>query len=133
MVDAAHDAVFRGGSGSGSAPFARRTGNSSDYGVANTVLCVKLFGVASGVELFLVPCVVLAAILFRSRERATMALVLSLPFAAYLGLDGNLGPPVKIFSAEEYSSIVAMHAVSVAALTIVIGLLFASMLYERKL
>lgn len=102
-------------------------------GVANTVLCVKLFGVASAVELFLLPCVLLGVILFRPRERATMALVLSLPFAAYLGLDGNFGSPVKSFSDGEYSSIVAIHAVSVAALMAVIGLLFASMLYERKL
>ena len=28
-------------------------------GVANTVLCVKLFGIASAVELFLLPCVLL--------------------------------------------------------------------------
>jgi len=101
-------------------------------GVANTVLCVKLFGVASAVELFLIPCALLAAILFRSGERATMALVLLLPFAAYLGIDQNVGPSVTTFSADEYSTIVVMHAVSVAALTALIGLQFASMLYKRK-
>ncbi len=43
-------------------------------GVANTVLCVKLFGVASAVELFLFPRILLGAILFRPTERTIMAL-----------------------------------------------------------
>jgi hypothetical protein len=42
-------------------------------GVANTVLCVKLFGVASAVELFLFSCILLAAILFRPAERVIAA------------------------------------------------------------
>ena len=101
-------------------------------GVANTVLCVKLFGVASAVELFLLPCVLLGAILFRPRERATMVLVLTVPFGAYLGLDWNLGPPTQIFGSSEYNSIIFVHAVSVAALTALVGLLFATILSERK-
>ena len=51
-------------------------------GVANTVRCVKLFGIASAVELFLVPCVLLGAILFRPRERAIIMPMLSLQIAA---------------------------------------------------
>jgi len=101
-------------------------------GIANTVLCVKLFGVASGVELFLLPCVLLSVILFRPHERLTMALVLCLSFVAYWALDWNLGPPLKVFSASEYSSIVAVHATSVAALTALVGLLFATIISERE-
>jgi hypothetical protein len=100
-------------------------------GVANTMLCVKLFGVASGVELFLFPCILLGAILFRPTERAIMALVLLTLLVAYMGLDRNLGPPLQIFSADEYRSIIAVHAASVASLTAFIGLLFASLLSER--
>ena len=102
-------------------------------GVANTVLCVKLFGVASAVELFLLPCVLLGAILFRPLERATMVLVLTVPFAAYLAFDWNLGPPTQIFGSSEYNSIIFVHAVSVAALTALVGLLFATILSEKKL
>jgi hypothetical protein len=102
-------------------------------GIANTVLCVKLFGLASAVELFLLPCVLLGTILFRPHERVTMALVLSLPFIFYLGIDWNLAPPLKVFSAAEYHSIVAVHAVSVAALIALVGLLFAAVLSERRL
>ena len=101
-------------------------------GVVNTMLCVKLFGVASAVELFLVPCVLLAAMLFRPVERAIMAPVLLTPFVAYFGLDWSLGPPLQVFSADEYRSIVAVHAASVATLTAFIGLLFANTLSERR-
>lgn len=38
-------------------------------GVANTVWTVRILGVASGTELFLMPCAVLAALLFRRTER----------------------------------------------------------------
>jgi hypothetical protein len=100
-------------------------------GVANTVLCVKLFGVASAVELFLFSCILLAAILFRPAERVVAAFVLLTPFIAYMGLDWNIGPSVHVFSIDEYKSIIAVHAASVATLTAFIGLLFAAHLSER--
>ena len=100
-------------------------------GVANTLLCVKLFGVASAVELFLFPCILLAAILFRPAERVVAAFVLLTPFIAYMGLDWNLGPSVHVFSIDEYKSIIAVHAASVATLTAFTGLLFAAILSER--
>jgi hypothetical protein len=102
-------------------------------GVANTVLCVKLFGVDTAVELFLLPCVLLAALLFRPCERAVMVLVLAVPFVAYLGLDWNLEPPLQVFSEKEYRSIVAIHGMSVAALTILIGLQFNAILPKGQL
>src|SRR4051812_36042415 len=52
-------------------------------GVANGVLAVKLIGLDTAVELFLLPCVLLATILFRSTERLAMAVALACPFAAY--------------------------------------------------
>ena len=91
-------------------------------------LCVKLFGVASAVELFLFPCILLAAILFRPAERVVAAFVLLTPFIAYLGLEC---PSVHVFSIDEYKSIIAVHAASVATLTAFIGLLFAAILSER--
>jgi hypothetical protein len=100
-------------------------------GVANTMLGVKLLGTGSAVELFLLPCILLAAILFRPGERAGMAFVLLAPVAAYVGVDRILGPPLRAFSAEEYGSMIALHAASVGALTAFIGLQFSSALSER--
>ncbi len=101
-------------------------------GVANTVLSVKLIGLNTAVELFLLPCILLAAILFRTSERLTMVPVLLVPFVAYFLVDGRLGNPLQIFDAGSYASIVALHAVSVACLTAFVGLQFASILSERR-
>lgn len=101
-------------------------------GVANTVLSVKLIGLSTAVELFLLPCILLAAILFRTSERLTMVPVLLVPFVAYFMVDGRLGNPLQIFDAGSYASIVALHAVSVACLTAFVGLQFASILSERR-
>jgi hypothetical protein len=102
-------------------------------GVLNTVLCIKLIGLSTAVELFLLPCILLAAILFRTTERIAMIPVLLMPFAAYFLIDGRLGPPLQNFDAASYPSIIALHAVSVASLTALIGFLFASMVSERRI
>ena len=101
-------------------------------GVANTMLSVKLLGVASAAQLFLLPCLLLGAMLFRPTERAVMALVFSATFLAYLALDGSLESTLKVFSPEEYQSIATVHAVSVAVLTVFIALLFRSILSDQK-
>ena len=100
-------------------------------GTINGILAVKLIGTDTAVELFLLPCVLLAVILFRMTERVVMAAVIVVPFAAYLVLDPQVGAPLKIYSADEYRSIIAMHAFSVASLLALTGYLFASILSER--
>ena len=95
-------------------------------GVANGVLAVKLIGVATAVELFLLPCVLLATILFRATERLTMLVVLACPFAAYLFIDPAVGGPFEIYSNAEYRGIIGMHAFSVASLFALIGFVFPS-------
>lgn len=101
-------------------------------GVTNTVLCVKLVGLQTAVELFLIPCALLGAILFRPAERTKTLPVLALPFVAYLFLDSQLGAPFEIYSDADYAAIVRIHAVSVASLTALIGILFARIAPERN-
>jgi hypothetical protein len=100
----------------------------SVVGVGNTLLALKALGRDSGLELFLIPCALLAALLFRPRERLVMAPVMALPFVAYFVLGGSLGPPLHRFSADELSAMLAVNAVSVASLVTLIGLIFASIL-----
>ena len=95
-------------------------------GVANTVLCVKMIGSPSGVELFLFPCALLATILFRSHERVFMVPLLLLTFLVYLLIDSAVGPAVQAFSADEYAAMVSLNAISVGSLLALIGYLFAS-------
>jgi hypothetical protein len=95
-------------------------------GTANGILAVKLIGADTGVELFLLPCVLLAAILFRREERVVMLAVLAVPFAAYLLLDPAVGTPLATYSAGAYRSIISMHAFSVACLFALVGFSFPS-------
>ena len=95
-------------------------------GTANGVLAVKLIGVETGVELFLLPCVLLATLLFRPTEKLAMAIVVVVPFVAYFVLDPAVGRPLEIFSDAEYRSIIGMHAFSVASLFALIGFVFPS-------
>ena len=93
-------------------------------GVANGVLAVKLIGLDTAVELFLLPCVLLATILFRATERLAMAIVQACPFAAYFIFDAAVGAPLAAYSSAEYRSIINMHAFSVASLFALIGFVF---------
>jgi hypothetical protein len=95
-------------------------------GTANTVFSVKLFGAQSGVELFLLPCALLAALLFRPDERIRSLPLLALPLVSYLLIDSRLGEPVMKVAASNHSSLVAINATSVGALTTLIGLLAAT-------
>lgn len=98
-------------------------------GVGNTVFCTKLFGAASGVELFLLPCALLGTVLFRPDERLKSALVAALPFIAYLVVDARLGEPVMVTS--DHARLIALNGMSVAALIALIGLLCSTMLAEK--
>ncbi|MBS0529963.1 MAG: hypothetical protein JSS22_11315 [Proteobacteria bacterium] len=101
-------------------------------GIANNILCVKLIGAATAVQLFYLPCILLAAVLFRRTERAVMLPLLGLPFATYFFVDGKLGPPLAVFANGQYASVASLHAVSVASLIAVIGLLLSSILSDRN-
>ena len=52
-------------------------------GIANTVLSAKAFGVASGVELFLCPCAMIAGMALRAQERRIMLVTVGLAIAAF--------------------------------------------------
>jgi hypothetical protein len=95
-------------------------------GIANTVMCTKLFGEASGVELFLAPSVMAAAMLFRRSERLLMLATVGLGLLAYLGLHGRYGAPYHLFSVAEYDRFFSLNAVSVGTLVAFIGLAFAN-------
>src|ERR1700733_11459070 len=93
-------------------------------GTANGILAVKLIGIDTGVELFLLPCVLLATILFRPGERLVMLAVAAVPFVAYFLLDGSVGAPLASYTAAENRSIISMNGFSVASLLALIGLAF---------
>jgi hypothetical protein len=93
-------------------------------GAANTMLTAKAFGAASGVELFLFPCAMAAAMAFRATERSAMLAVLAALAAAYFGLHDRWAP-WHTFSSDAYAHFLTMNIVSVAGLVLLIALQFS--------
>jgi hypothetical protein len=94
-------------------------------GVANGILSTKAFGVGSGVEIFLLPCALIGAALFRSSERAIGLVIVALSAAAYFIPVRFFGGPLAAYSAADNSAMVGLNAVSAATLIVFIGLLLS--------
>lgn len=97
-------------------------------GTLNTVWCAKLLGVSSGVELFLLPCISLAALSFQAAERRLKWAVLALPFALYLWQNhgGGLGVPLLAFTQPQDEALRSLNIASVGTLTAFLGLVYAA-------
>jgi hypothetical protein len=85
-------------------------------GAANTIWCLKLFGPASGVGLFLYPCIVLPALLFRREERWLMLPLLGLMLALWFLPVTAFGAPLVGLTTPELVRLSALDAGSVAFL-----------------
>jgi hypothetical protein len=93
-------------------------------GTANALFCMKIMGEASGNALFLVPCVVVAALSFRSNERWVMLPLVWLPVAAFLLSIDRLGPPLSPFTDAEFAVMLRLNAVSAGLFVGFIGMLY---------
>jgi hypothetical protein len=100
-------------------------------GIANTVLSAKVFGQASGVEIFLIPCALIAAIFFRSSERLISFVLIGLAALIYLGLDGVYGSPVHLYSVSQYQAFARLNAISSGTLVVFVGLIASGILSRR--
>jgi hypothetical protein len=96
-------------------------------GLANTVFCTWLLGERSGTELFLVPCIVLASLLFGAGERGWMLLLAGLPLGAYILLHGHYGAPPHLYPDDAYKALFSMNAISVGTLSIFLGIVFSGL------
>ncbi len=101
-------------------------------GIANTALGAKVFGIESGAEMFLLPCVLIAFVFFRPRERWFSIALTALSFAVFTGLRGLYGAPLHQYSAEEYTSFVTLNATSVGTLIVFVGMIAAGLIAERN-
>ena len=96
-------------------------------GTANTLWCTKLLGAACGVGLFFLPCLVLAALLFRRRERWIGGIVLVIALAAFL-VPGSRLAPILVFAPEDAARLANLNLISVALLLALIALQLAGVL-----
>ncbi|MDB5846572.1 MAG: hypothetical protein JWP29_324 [Rhodoferax sp.] len=100
-------------------------------GIANTMLSAKVFGAASGVEMFLIPCVLIGFVVFRPSERLMGFAIAGAAFLVFTFLHGRYGAPVHSYTPQEYAAFVKLNATSVGTLTAFVGLLVAGLIGER--
>ncbi|WP_195175601.1 hypothetical protein [Mesorhizobium sp. INR15] len=101
-------------------------------GIANTMLSAKVFGTASGVEMFLIPCVLIGLVVFRPNQKLIGLTIAGLAFLVFALLHGRYGAPMHVYTPEEYASFVKLNATSVGTLTAFVGLLVAGLIDGRK-
>ena len=97
-------------------------------GTANTLWCTEIFGAQSGVGLFLLPCIGLAALLYRPSERPLLLLAVGLPIVAHFIVLRVPGPSVISLASESMVSFWDINAASVVFLSGLIALRFASLM-----
>jgi hypothetical protein len=94
-------------------------------GTVNTVWCMKLFGPESGVGLFLLPCIALAALL---QGRLLTLAAVGLPILPLLMPATTFGPPILALTAAENARLTTLNGFSAACLMGLLTLRLASML-----
>lgn len=112
-------------------PIARRNGLSGRIWISvmatlNSAYVTWLLGEPSGTALFLIPCISLAVLSFRSREYFAMGVTTALPFVLYYLLHNHFPAPPAVYSEAAYHSLVTLNTVSVASITAVLGYIFGA-------
>lgn len=90
-------------------------------GIANTVWTVWILGVASGTELFLMPCAALAALLFRRNERWLMVGMTLLPLVVWYVLRDHAPVPLHQYDAVTAGRLFTLNAISIGVLISLFG------------
>lgn len=101
-------------------------------GMANTILSAKVFGPASGVEIFLIPCALIAATFFRPSERLLAFILIGGAILIYFGFNGAYGTPVHIYTSSEYQAFVRLNAMSAGTLSVFVGLIASGLISQIK-
>ncbi|MBL8584619.1 MAG: hypothetical protein JNL61_20635 [Rhizobiaceae bacterium] len=96
-------------------------------GIANGFLATKALGVGSGVQMFLLPCALIAAALFRPSERLLGLSMVALCAAAYFLPDRWYGPALADYTAAEIAAMARLNILSAATLVVFIGLLMSNL------
>lgn len=101
-------------------------------GIGNTILSAQVFGPASGVEIFLIPCALIAATFFKASERVIAFVLIGAALLAYLGLEGRYGVPMHTYTTSEYQAFFRLNSMSAGTLTVFVGLIASGLISEIK-
>jgi len=97
-------------------------------GLCDTVLAVKLFGAASGAELFFFPCLMLATLAPEAGETEASRSLVATIFLIASALHGHYGLPLHIWDATALDRLREVNIFSVASLCAFLGWTFAERL-----
>lgn len=86
-------------------------------GALDTAYNTKLFGAASGAELFFIPCALLAALLLRPAEHRITWGLTALISALAIGLHGRYGEALYRWTESDLAALFSLNLVSAAALS----------------
>lgn len=95
-------------------------------GAINTFFCAYVFSARSGVEIFLAPCLVIAALSCRAAERRALAAYLTALLGAFLLLHGAYPDPLYTASAAQYDALLSLNAYSAAILSVIAAWMFSA-------
>lgn len=99
-------------------------------GMINTLWCLKLLGPATMLALFLLPCALLAALLFRRGEKGLGFVLASLALMLYFVSPAILGAPIMMLTSRDAHEMSILNAASVATLIWLMALQFSGLLAE---
>jgi len=91
-------------------------------GTTDTIFETKIFGAGSGTELFLAPCIMLAALSFYAEEKWWQRGMVALIFCAFAVTHGRLGTALHIWNDMDLATLLNLNAFAVASLMAFIAL-----------
>ncbi|NTJ43082.1 hypothetical protein G6L28_10805 [Agrobacterium larrymoorei] len=96
-------------------------------GTVDTVFETKLFGTASGTELFFAACIMLVATSFRAGEKLWQMGMTCLVFAGFLATRYMVGDALHVWNDADLAKLLSLNAFAVACLTAFIALRYAGL------
>ena len=102
-------------------------------GLVDTAMATKLFGAASGTELFFVPCLLLAVVSFRVDEARVSRALVAVLYLVVIAAHGRYGAPWHSWPADQLASLLDVNALAVASLCAFVGWKFAGLERGRAL
>jgi hypothetical protein len=95
-------------------------------GTIDTIFETKLFGAGSGTELFLAPCIMLAAVSFHAGEKWWQRGMATVIFCAFAATHSRLGTAIHVWSDKDLAVLLNLNAFAVASLMAFIALRWPS-------
>jgi hypothetical protein len=96
-------------------------------GLVDTLMATKLFGAASGTELFFIPCLLLAVLSFRVDETRISRALVAVLYLVVITAHGRYGAPWHEWPVEQLTSLMNVNALAVASLCAFIGWKFVGL------